>query len=317
MPRHDEEHGSRRRRSLSRLSASDSGARMTKDQHSGRKHRDDHQPARERHRRDRSASVSEPDRHSRHRKYHRIHGRRSRSRSPREQLSRRHRHSRERRRDDRDSRESPQPRRQRHADSPSRGSPGAERRSKKPLLSQKDAFSKTSSEISHASTPASDKERPNFATTGRLAAETNTVQTGDGAIVLKYHEPPEARKPAAKDAWRLYIFKGDELLETVELGGRSCWLIGRERFIADLPIDHPSCSKQHAALQFRYVEKRNEYGDKDGRVRPYLVDLESANGSTVNGDPLPPGRYMELIDKDVLKFGLSTREYVLMLPPAD
>jgi smad nuclear-interacting protein 1 len=150
-----------------------------------------------------------------------------------------------------------------------------------------------------------------------LAAETNTVRAADGStsIVLKYHEPPEARKPPPKDAWRLYIFKGDDILDTVELGGRSCWLIGKERLVADLPVDHPSCSKQHAALQFRYVEKRNEFGDRDGRVRPYLIDLESSNGSMVNGDPIPPGRYVELMDKDVLKFGLSTREYVLMLPP--
>ena len=86
--------------------------------------------------------------------------------------------------------------------------------------------------------------------------------------------------------------------------------------MVDFPIDHPSCSKQHAAIQFRYVEKRNEFGDRDGRVRPYLIDLESANGSTVNGEEAPKGRYMELMDKDVLKFGLSTRECVLMLPPA-
>jgi smad nuclear-interacting protein 1 len=137
------------------------------------------------------------------------------------------------------------------------------------------------------------------------------------SIVLKYHEPPEARKPAAKDTWRLYVFKGEDLLETIELSGRSCWLIGRERFVADLPVDHPSCSKQHAAIQFRYVEKRNEFGDRDGRVRPYIIDLESANGTTVNGQQVPTRRYLELMDKDVLTFGLSTREYVLMLPPPD
>jgi len=136
-------------------------------------------------------------------------------------------------------------------------------------------------------------------------------------VVLKYHEPPEARKPPPKEPWRLYVFKGPDLLEVVELSERSCWLIGRERLVVDFPVDHPSCSKQHAAIQFRYVERRNEFGDRVGKVRPYLIDLESANGSTVNGDLVPPGRYVELRDKDVLKFGLSSREYVLMLPPPD
>jgi smad nuclear-interacting protein 1 len=108
-----------------------------------------------------------------------------------------------------------------------------------------------------------ERQKPNYAPTGLLAAETNTV----GGIVLKYNEPPDARKPPARDSWRLYVFKGSELLETVHLGERSCWLFGRERMVVDFPTDHPSCSKQHAVIQFRFVEKRNEFGDRDGRVR--------------------------------------------------
>lgn len=114
----------------------------------------------------------------------------------------------------------------------------------------------------------------------------------------------------------MYVFKGQDLLETVELGERSCWLVGRERVVVDFPLDHPSCSKQHAVLQFRFVEKRNEYGDRIGKVKPYLIDLESANGSSVNGEKIPAGRYVEVMDKDVIRFGLSSREYVLMLPPS-
>lgn len=157
------------------------------------------------------------------------------------------------------------------------------------------------------------KEKVNFANTGRLAAESNTVTVNGGSVVLKYHEPPEARKPPAKDDWRLYVFKGNDQLDMVQLGERSCWLIGREKLVVDFPIEHPSCSKQHAAIQFRYVEKKNEFGDKTGRVRPYLIDLESSNGSMVNGEVVPGGRYVEIRDRDVLKFGHSTREYVLML----
>ncbi|KAI9680868.1 MAG: hypothetical protein M1817_004308 [Caeruleum heppii] len=162
-----------------------------------------------------------------------------------------------------------------------------------------------------ASPPPPTKQTPNFAPTGVLAAETNTVS----GVVLKYNEPPEARKPPAKDAWRLYVFKGADLVETVELASRSCWLVGRERMVVDFPVDHPSCSKQHAVVQFRFVTKTNEFGEKDGRVKPYLIDLESANGTSVNGEQIPPTRYVELKDKDMIQFGLSTREYVLMLPP--
>lgn len=141
------------------------------------------------------------------------------------------------------------------------------------------------------------------------------MTVGGSSVVLKYHEPPEARKPPAREPWRLYVFKGDDVLEVVELSERSCWLVGREHLVVDLPLDHPSCSKQHAALQFRFVDKRNEFGDRIGKVKPYIIDLDSANGTSVNGNPVPASRFTELMDKDVIRFGLSSREYVLMLPP--
>jgi smad nuclear-interacting protein 1 len=113
----------------------------------------------------------------------------------------------------------------------------------------------------------------------------------------------------------LYVFKGQETLETVQLGERTCWLFGRERAVADFPVEHPSCSKQHAVLQFRHVEKKNEFGDRKAEVRPYIIDLESANGTKVNGERVPERRFWEVVSGDVLAFGDSTREYVLMLAP--
>ena len=58
-----------------------------------------------------------------------------------------------------------------------------------------------------------DKGKPNFGSSGLLAAATKTVKTGEGKdVVLKYHEPPEARKPLL--GWRLYVFKGNEQVGT-------------------------------------------------------------------------------------------------------
>jgi len=48
------------------------------------------------------------------------------------------------------------------------------------------------------------------------------------------------------------------------------------------------------------------------RVRPYVIDLESSNGTFVNNNKIEPRRYVELREKDVLKFGFSSREYVLL-----
>lgn len=178
-----------------------------------------------------------------------------------------------------------------------------------PLPSQADSFA-----VSNGEEPEKPKEKPNFGNTGALAAASNSVTQADGTtITLKYHEPPEARKPPARDQWKLFVFKGNDVVDTIELGSRSCWLVGREATVVDMVAEHPSISKQHAVVQFRYTEKRNEFGDKMGRVKPYLIDLESANGTELNGEKVPDRRYLELRPKDVVKFGLSTREYVVML----
>ncbi|KAK0625360.1 SMAD/FHA domain-containing protein [Bombardia bombarda] len=182
-----------------------------------------------------------------------------------------------------------------------------------PLPSQGDTFAVTTGEE-----PEKPVEKPNFGNSGSLAAASNSVTQADGSTVtLKYHEPPEARKPAARDQWKLFVFKGADLVDTIELSARSCWLIGRNAAVVDLAAEHPSVSSQHAALQFRYTEKRNEFGDKIGRVKPYLIDLESVNGTALNGDKVPDSRYLELRHKDMIQFGSSTREYVLMLAPRD
>lgn len=205
-------------------------------------------------------------------------------------------------------------------DKPPPGSPTKEpppsKRSSAPLPSQKEAYSKdpTSDAIIKAP-PEAEKQKPNFAPTGKLAAETNTV--ANTTIVLKYNEPPEARLPPPSSQWRLFVFKGSEILETIPLSERSCWLFGRERAVVDFPTEHPSCSKQHAVLQFRYTEKKNEWGEKKGAVKPYLIDLESANGTKLNGELLPKSRYIGLVSGDVINFGDSSREYVLMLPPKE
>ncbi|KAF6837535.1 fha domain protein [Colletotrichum musicola] len=182
-----------------------------------------------------------------------------------------------------------------------------------PLPSQGDSFA-----VSKGEEPEKPKEQPNLHTTGLLAAASNSVQQADGtSIVLKYHEPAEARKPPARDQWRLFVFKGADIVDTIDLSPRSCWLVGREAAVVDLVAEHPSISKQHAVVQFRHVEKRNEFGDRVGKVKPYLIDLESANGTTLNGDKVADSRYYELRDKDMIKFGHSTREYVLMLAPRE
>lgn len=137
------------------------------------------------------------------------------------------------------------------------------------------------------------------------------MQHADGTTtVLKYHEPPEARKP--QQGWRLYVFKGEEQVDLLHIHRQSAYLIGRDHGVVDIPLDHPSCSKQHAAIQYRSVTATNEYGDKSTAIKPFIIDLESTNGTKVNDETIPASRYYELKQSDVVKFGLSLKEYVLL-----
>ncbi|XP_043712970.1 FHA domain-containing protein DDL isoform X2 [Telopea speciosissima] len=151
------------------------------------------------------------------------------------------------------------------------------------------------------------KQKPSFELSGKLAAETNRVR----GVTLLFNEPPDARKPDRR--WRLYVFKGGEVLnEPLYVHRQSCYLFGRERRVADIPTDHPSCSKQHAVIQFRQVEKEQTDGTLTKQVRPYLMDLGSTNGTFINDNCVEPQRYYELIEKDTIKFGNSSREYVIL-----
>ncbi|KAM3838299.1 smad nuclear-interacting protein 1-like, partial [Diretmus argenteus] len=154
--------------------------------------------------------------------------------------------------------------------------------------------------------PAAEKEKPNFGLSGALTEDTNTFR----GVVIKYNEPPEARIP--KRRWRLYPFKNDEPLPVMYVHRQSAYLLGRQREIADIPIDHPSCSKQHAVFQYRLVEFTRADGTSGRRVKPYIIDLGSGNGSYLNNRRIESQRYYELKEKDVLKFGFSSREYVLL-----
>lgn len=151
-----------------------------------------------------------------------------------------------------------------------------------------------------------EKEKPNFGLSGALLKDTNTYK----GVVIKYSEPIEARKP--KRRWRLYVFKGDQELPMYQIHRQSAYLIGRDRTVCDLPVDHPSCSKQHAVLQYRLVDYKRNDGTMGRRVVPYIIDLGSANGTFLNNQKIDAQRYYELQENDVIKFGYSTREYVLL-----
>ncbi|KAM1025368.1 hypothetical protein ACFX13_039248 [Malus domestica] len=132
---------------------------------------------------------------------------------------------------------------------------------------------------------SSDSQAPNF-NLSRSLAVTDRYQS----ITLLYTEPADSHKPDVRTLLRIASSK--------------IHVFGRETRVADIPTFHPSCSKQHAIVQFRRVE--------ESQVRPYLIDLGSTNRTYINGSAIEPQMYYELVEKDTIRFGNSSREYVLL-----
>lgn len=88
--------------------------------------------------------------------------------------------------------------------------------------------------------------------------------------------------------------------------------------VADIKLMNPSCSKQHAVIQFRrtptVIREATEFDEAVVRktIKPYILDLDSTNKTYLNGTALEGSRYVELKPKDLLKFGESSKEYVLI-----
>lgn len=87
-------------------------------------------------------------------------------------------------------------------------------------------FGKKQSRSPSPSAEAIEAAKPNFGNSGALAAETNTFK----GVVLKYNEPPEARKPSK--GWRLYVFKGKEQVDMIHVNRQSAYLFGRDKVVS-------------------------------------------------------------------------------------
>ena len=184
---------------------------------------------------------------------------------------------------------------------------------------------------SDAAAAAPDVPKPNYGLSGALAGDALlqaaaplASQQQRGGAPLKWSEPADACVPAWR--WHFHVFggaaagAGAAAAPPLYVHRQSATLFGRDRRLADVPTDHPSCSSQHAVLQFRLVDAPAPPGGAPPplllaprrSVRPYILDLESTNGTFLNGRRIEAARYVELRAADVLRFGLSTKEWVLL-----
>eukprot|EP01012_Entosiphon_sulcatum_P042017 TRINITY_DN5594_c0_g1_i1.p1 TRINITY_DN5594_c0_g1~~TRINITY_DN5594_c0_g1_i1.p1 ORF type:complete len:458 (+),score=99.96 TRINITY_DN5594_c0_g1_i1:29-1402(+) len=95
------------------------------------------------------------------------------------------------------------------------------------------------------------------------------------------------------------VVKSGIVVETVPLNSKAFHVAGRHP-TCDIVLDHPSSSRNHAVIQLR----------PDGSV--FVYDLGSTHGTFYNKSTrLDPRVYVPLKVGDMLRFGQSTRFYVL------
>jgi pSer/pThr/pTyr-binding forkhead associated (FHA) protein len=130
-----------------------------------------------------------------------------------------------------------------------------------------------------------------------------------------YKEPEWAVQPSQE--WTLIEIKGGVEISRHSLHNRATSLFGRAVDQVHIPIHHESASRQHARIAF------------DAQGIPWLKDLNSTHGVTVNKRKLPPesigktesnahqkgSRGVMIFPGDMLQFGASTRFYTLEGPP--
>lgn len=131
---------------------------------------------------------------------------------------------------------------------------------------------------------------------------------GGPARAPPYREPPWGGPASAP--YSLETLKGGTILGTRSLKGTSCCLFGRLSS-CDVCLEHPSVSRYHAVLQHRAAGLE---GECDGQGPGfYLYDLGSTHGTFLNKTRIPPRTYHRVHVGHVLRFGGSTRLFLLQV----
>lgn len=131
---------------------------------------------------------------------------------------------------------------------------------------------------------------------------------------VPYTEPPWGGKAPASCPYALEILKNGAIVDTVPLTERSYFVIGRLP-VCDVSLEHPSISRYHAVIQYRSQAGESEcVGEEEGF---YVHDLGSTHGTVVNKNKIPPKTYIRIRVGHVLKFGGSTRLFILQVSDAN
>ena len=132
-----------------------------------------------------------------------------------------------------------------------------------------------------------------------LRKETTTPIIRGGGGVAAAYDPPEWSGPPSS-AFTAEVVKSGVVLETIALGPPRTHVTFGRHPECDVVIDHPSSSRLHCVVQFK----------KDSND-VFAFDPGSTHGTFVNKRRLKKRMHAPIFVGDQIKFGESTRDYVI------
>lgn len=112
--------------------------------------------------------------------------------------------------------------------------------------------------------------------------------------------PPEwASQPCRVATLEVLSRPAGKRLETFPVDTKAYYTLGRQADQVDILLDSPSCSRVHAAIVHH----------NDGRL--FIIDLQSTQGTLLDGKRVPPNKPIGLKKGSVIRFGELEVDYVL------
>ncbi|XP_034370401.1 kanadaptin isoform X2 [Arvicanthis niloticus] len=160
--------------------------------------------------------------------------------------------------------------------------------------------------------PQRDSEETGEPPVEQLRSPRVAPASGGPTRAPPYQEPSWGSPATAP--YSLETLKGGTILGTRSLKDTSSCLFGRLAS-CDICLEHPSVSRYHAVLQHRGSDP---CGDSEGPGQGfYLYDLGSTHGTFLNKTRIPPRTYCRVHVGHVIRFGGSTRLFILQGPEED
>uniref|UniRef100_A0A915KW83 FHA domain-containing protein n=1 Tax=Romanomermis culicivorax TaxID=13658 RepID=A0A915KW83_ROMCU len=130
-------------------------------------------------------------------------------------------------------------------------------------------------------------------------------------VDLPYKVPAWSGVCAQHEEFCLEVLKNGCIIDKIDIRRKPFYVFGRQKE-CDIQLEHPSISRYHAILQYRQLGDR-----KRDEVGWYLYDMGSTHGTVMNKQKVPPHMHIRAKVGYVMKFGGSSRLFVLQGPDED